>query len=142
MECLAAPRGPSGRLPVGGSNRARPRMARAGAAGAVFWAVVASGAAAAEPWAALSEASAAIRGAEWKFTLGQYQSRSGGGATDLNLRGNLGATGKLSRALSRRSVQTRSSAWSQFAHRMLEEQHHAASVHRASATSDMLVPLP
>ena len=57
-------------------------------------------------------------------------------------RGNLGATGKLSRALSRRSVQTRSSAWSQFAHRMLEEQHHAASVHRASATSDMLVPLP
>ncbi|MCU7369525.1 PRTRC system protein C [Paucibacter sp. O1-1] len=51
------------------------------------------------------------------------------------------ATTKLSRALSQRPVQARSSAWSVFAHRTLAQQRHDAAAHRTSATSDMLAPL-
>lgn len=57
-------------------------------------------------------------------------------------RGTASADSKLSRALSRRTVQARSAAWSHFAHRTLEKQRQDAAVHRSSATSDMLAPLP
>lgn len=53
-----------------------------------------------------------------------------------------GDSSKLSRALSRRDVAARSAAWSRFAHATLERQRQGASVHRASATGDMLSPLP
>ncbi|CAM3421098.1 PRTRC system protein C [Paracidovorax anthurii] len=52
------------------------------------------------------------------------------------------ATQKLSRALSRRTVQARSAAWSRFAHCSLAQGRHEAAAHRTSATSDMLAPLP
>ena len=57
-------------------------------------------------------------------------------------RGTQSATGKLSRALSRPTVQARSAAWSRFAHRTQEKPRQDAAVQRASATSDMLSPLP
>ncbi|AEF88843.1 hypothetical protein DelCs14_1820 [Delftia sp. Cs1-4] len=57
-------------------------------------------------------------------------------------RGNAGAESKLARALSQRTVQARSAAWSRFAHRTLEQRRQDAAAHRASATSDMLAPLP
>nr|WP_297383514.1 PRTRC system protein C [uncultured Roseateles sp.] len=53
-----------------------------------------------------------------------------------------GGRSKLSRALSRRDVAARSAAWIRFAHATLEQQRQGASVHRASATGDMLSPLP
>lgn len=53
-----------------------------------------------------------------------------------------GDSSKLSRALSRRDVAARSAAWSRFAHATLEQQRQGGSVHRASATGDMLSPLP
>lgn len=56
--------------------------------------------------------------------------------------GSAGATSKLSRALSQRAVQTRSAAWSRFAHRTLEQHRHNAAAQRTHATSDMLAPLP
>lgn len=57
-------------------------------------------------------------------------------------RGMQSATGMLSRALSRPTVQARSAAWSRFAHRTQEKARQDAAVHRTSATSDMLPPLP
>lgn len=51
-------------------------------------------------------------------------------------------TAKLSRALSQRAMANRSAAWSQFAHRTLEQHRSEAVASRASVTSDMLTPLP
>ncbi|ODS71934.1 MAG: chromosome partitioning protein ParB [Bordetella sp. SCN 67-23] len=56
--------------------------------------------------------------------------------------GTTGIQPKLSRALSRRAVVACSAAWSRFADRTLEPRRHGVAAHRASATSDMLTPLP
>ncbi len=52
------------------------------------------------------------------------------------------ATARLSRAVSQRAVANRSVAWSRFARQTLEQHRHEGAAQRASATSDMLTPLP
>lgn len=52
------------------------------------------------------------------------------------------ATAKLSRAVSQRAVANRSAAWSRFAHQTLEQHRNEGAAQRASATSEMLTPLP
>ncbi|ABM41786.1 conserved hypothetical protein [Acidovorax sp. JS42] len=56
--------------------------------------------------------------------------------------GSISATAKLSRAVSQRAVVNRSAAWSRFARQTLEQHRHEGAAQRASATSEMLTPLP
>jgi PRTRC genetic system protein C len=58
-------------------------------------------------------------------------------------RGNAGCDGQaVTRLVAAQRAEPVRRRGASFAHRTLEEQRHAASVHRASATSDMLSPLP
>jgi len=45
-------------------------------------------------------------------------------------------------SFSQRAVANRSAAWSRFAHQTLEQHRNEGAAQRASATSEMLTPLP